>query len=86
MIIKKQPDELSGKPLISEGDSNSYLGRVIIELWCEELEGCDEPAFAWSVDKSNGLSSEDWLRLLISGLKGATMHIEAVSQYEPLFK
>jgi hypothetical protein len=80
MIIKRQPKELDGKPLISEkdphkGDSDVYMGRVIIEFWCEKEEECEKPAFAWSVDDPDQ-PSEEWLKLFLNGLKRATRHIE----------
>lgn len=85
MIIKQQPKELDRKPLISErdprkGDSEVYMGRVIIEFWCEEAEECEEPAFAWSVDDPDQ-PDEEWLKLLLSALKGATRHIEDVYRF-----
>lgn len=80
MIIKRQPKELDGTPLISEkdlhkGDSDVYMGRVIIEFWCEKGEECEDPGFAWSVDDPDQ-PSEEWLKLFLNGLKGATRHIE----------
>ncbi|HEX6482345.1 MAG TPA: hypothetical protein VF043_26170 [Ktedonobacteraceae bacterium] len=83
MIIKMQPKELDRKPLISErdphkGDSEVYMmSRVIVEFWCEGSEECEEPAFAWSVDDPDQ-PSEEWLKLLLSAVKGATRHIEDV--------
>jgi hypothetical protein len=53
------------------------MGRVIVEFWCEESEKCEEPAFAWSVDDPDQ-PDEEWLKLLLSALKGATRHIEDV--------
>ncbi len=84
MIIKKQPKELDNKPIISEGNPDAYLGRVIVEVWqAEEPDAiADEPAFAWSVDepKNLSMSKDEWLRLLLNGVKGATRHIEDVTQ------
>ena len=82
LIIKMQPKEFDGKPLISErdprkGDSEVYMGRVIVEFWCEGSEECEEPAFAWSVDDPDQ-PSQEWLKLLLSAVKGATRHIEDV--------
>ncbi len=82
MIIKQQPKELDRKPLISEkdpdkGDAEVYMGRVIVEFWCEESEECEEPAFAWSVDDPDQ-PDEEWLKRLLSALKEATRHIEDV--------
>jgi hypothetical protein len=82
MLIKGQPEELNGKPIISEKEplSNApeaYIGRVIIEFWGEISEEYEEPAFAWSVDNPEQ-PNEEWLRLLLNGLKGATRHIEDV--------
>lgn len=80
--IIMQPKELDGKPLITEGESQDYLGRVIIELWQgppnPNWSRNDDPAFAWIVDKSNDLPPEEWLKFLRNGLKGATRHIEDV--------
>ena len=82
MIIKMQPKELDGKPIISEGNPDAYLGRVIVEVWrTEEPDAiADEPAFAWSVDepKNLSMSKDEWLRLLLNGVKRATRHIEDV--------
>lgn len=80
MIIKMQPKELDGKPIISEGNPpDAYLGRVIVEVWrTEEPDAIgDEPAFAWSVDEPRNLSmsKDEWLRLLLNGVKSATRHI-----------
>lgn len=80
MIIKMQPKEFERKPLISgkdphKSDSDVYMGRVIIEFWCEKEEGCEEPAFAWSVDDP-AQPDEEWLKLFLNGLKRATRHIE----------
>lgn len=80
MIIKRQPNELNGKPLISEkdprkGDSEVYMGRVIIEFWREKEQEAEEPAFAYSVDDPDQ-PSEEWIKLFLNGLKWATRHIE----------
>jgi hypothetical protein len=83
MIIKRQPEELDRKPFISEeqpGKPEAYLGRVIIEFWCEDPEGCEEPAFAWSVDDPDQ-PDDEWIELFISGLKGAARHIEDAYRY-----
>jgi len=85
MIIKQQPKELDRKPFISEkdprkGDAEVYMGRVIIEFWCEESPHCEEPAFAWSLDAPDQ-PDEQWLKLLLSALKGATRHIEDVYRF-----
>lgn len=78
--IIMQPKELDGKPLITKGDSQDYLGRVIIELYQgpPNPDGSTDydPAFAWTVDKSNDLPPEEWLKFLRNGLKGAVRHIE----------
>ncbi len=68
MIIKMQPKEFERIPLISErdprkGDTEVYMGRVMIEFWCEEFKKGVEPAFAWSVDDPEKLD-EEWLKLL----------------------
>ena len=80
MIIKMQPEEFERKPLISEGDPNGYLGRVIIEFWCEDPKGCEDPAFAWSVDDP-AQPDEQWYRLFLNGLQSATRHIEDTYHY-----
>jgi len=85
MILKMQPNEFKRKPLISEkgplkGDSEVYMGRVIVEFWCEESEGHEQPVFAWSVDDPDQ-PGEEWLKLLLSALKGATRHIEDVYRF-----
>ncbi len=82
MNIKKQPGELDGKPIISEGKPDAYLGRVIVEVWLEEEPDAlpDEPAFAWSVDepKNLSISKDEWMKLLLKGVKGAARHIEDI--------
>ncbi len=85
MIIKKQPNEIDGKPFISENDphnsdSEVYMGRVIIEFWCEKEQEAEEPAFAWSVDNPDQ-PSEAWLKHFLNGLKGAARQIEDVYQF-----
>ncbi len=85
MIIKMQPKEFERKPLISEsdpqGDSEVYMGRVIIEFWCKESKASKEPAFAWSVDDPEK-PDEEWLEYLLRALKGATRHIEDVYRFQ----
>ncbi len=83
MIIKRQPAELDGKPFISEeqpGKSETYMGRVIIEFWCEKPEECEEPAFAWSVDDPDKPDNE-WIECFLNGLQGAARHIEGIYRY-----
>ncbi len=80
MIIKMQPKELDGKPLISEqqpGETEAYMGRVIIEFWCEKPEECEDPAFAWSVDDPDK-PDDAWIECFLNGLEGAVRHITDV--------
>ena len=75
-----QPKELKGKPLITEGNPDFYLGQIIIELWQNppnpDGSSDDEPSFAWIVDKANDLPREEWVKLLLNGLKRAVRYIE----------
>ncbi len=85
MIVKRQPKELEGKPLISEkdpqrGDSDVYIGRVIIEVWGEENKP-EESAFAWSVDGPDQ-ANEEWHKLFFNELKEAVMCIEATHYHQ----
>jgi hypothetical protein len=56
------------------------MGRRIIEFWCEQSPQCEEPAFAWSVDDPDQ-PDEQWIKLLLSALIGATKHIEDVYRF-----
>ena len=91
VTIKGEPKEISGKPFISEGNpSDTYLGRVIIELWGEEGQEIhevlnpfpNEPSFVWSVDtlSANDLKDADKLRFFLAGLEGAARHIKDVAK------
>jgi hypothetical protein len=80
MIIKEQPKELKGKPLISEKDprrevSEVYIGRVIIEFWREKEQEAERPAYALSFDGPD-LPSEEWFKLFLNGFKEAAEDIE----------
>lgn len=88
---KGEPKEISGKPFISEGNlPDTYLGRVIIELWGEEGQEINEvlnpfsnePSFVWSVDtlSANDLRNADNLRFFLAGLEGAVRHIRDVAK------
>ena len=87
MIIKMQPKEWNGKPLITEddpsheGDPEVYLGRFIVEVWYtptgdEGVEPLDGTSFGWSVDEPESLnmSRSKWIDLLLSGVRGAMRH------------
>lgn len=81
MIIKMQPPELERKPIISEGIPDEYIGRAIVEVWCEGQERSEEHvSFAWSVDDPLH-PDEEWLRLFLNGLKRAVRHIEDSLQH-----
>lgn len=76
MIIKMQPHELDRKPIISEGIPDEYIGRVMVEVWCEgPVRSEEHVSFAWSVDDPVH-PDEEWLKLLLKGLHGAARHIE----------
>ena len=80
MIIKMQPPELERKPIISEGIPDEYIGRAIIEVWCEGERTESNVSFAFSVDDPVQ-PDEEWLRLFLSGLKSAVRYIEDTLQY-----
>ncbi len=85
MIIKMQPKEWDGKPLITEHDPNHkgnpkfYLGRLIVDVWytpTDDKGTIDGTSFGWSVDEPETLSMsrEKWINLLLSGVRGAMRH------------
>jgi hypothetical protein len=80
MVIKGQPKEFENKPLISEedthkGNSERYVGRVIIEFWHEAKDNAGGFSFAWSVDDPDR-TSEVWKEHFLEELKRAMRHIE----------
>lgn len=80
MIIKMQPPELDRRPIISEGIPDEYIGRAIVEVWCEGERTESNVSFAWSVDDPVH-PSEEWLRLFLNGLHRAVRHIEDSLQH-----
>ena len=88
MIIKMQPKEWNGKPLITEDDPNHeedpefYLGRLIVEVWYtptndEGNEPLNGTSFGWSVDEPENLNigRDEWIKLLLSGVRRAIRHV-----------
>lgn len=83
MIITGEPQEMQGKPFISKGMPDAYIGRVTIEFW-REPEGTEtdttEPTFAWIADKAGHLSDEEWEKSFLDGLRKAVQHINRVHE------
>ncbi len=90
MIIKMQPKKLDGKPLISAGDPEFYIGRLIVEVWYEPssnkgTDQLDGTSFGRSLDEPKTLSMprDQWLKLLLNAVERAKRHIGDALQQTP---